>query len=176
MSTQGKQKPVKKNRKVTMTDKRTKRYIKKCRQRSITHHDYILRRANYQCEICGWGNRDLNCLHIHHIQTLKTMYGGLISPGMIENDYFIDMDFEHANLTALCPNCHRLVHAFMNAKGDKHRHQIFKEIGKYYSSDHAHLFIDVATTKIFHDRYRISLESQIEKTDKKLQQINEKEI
>ena len=164
-----------------MTDKKTKRYIKRCRQRSNAHHDYILRRANYQCEICEWGNRNLNCLHVHHIMPLKTLYGGQITSEMIEDNSFVDMEFEHANLVALCPNCHRLVHTFMNSKGFGHRVQILKEIEKYYrySSYSVHLFLKIAMASLFYKRYLAVLADQIkkyEKEDEKVQSIIETEL
>lgn len=53
----------------------------------------IIKRLKLGCFICGWFSEKVNC-DIHHIIQRKD--GG-------SND--------HKNLTYLCPNCHRLVHA-----------------------------------------------------------------
>lgn len=69
-------------------------------QLSDTIRKYLLNKANYKCEICGWGEinpyTETLPLEIHHID------------GNYENN-------AEENLQVLCPNCHSLTPNFKGA-------------------------------------------------------------
>lgn len=64
----------------------------------------LIKRLNLKCCICGWNEASLD---IHHIIPKKQGGGD-----------------EHSNLTAVCPNHHRLVHA---GKMDKNKFTTLEE-------------------------------------------------
>lgn len=67
--------------------------IKKDGRLSDTVRNYLLNRADYRCEVCGWGERNRFSesvpLEVHHID------------GNYLNNHI-------SNLKVLCPNCHSL--------------------------------------------------------------------
>lgn len=58
--------------------------------------DYMLRKANYCCELCGEGTRTLNVHHKIHLDESNI------------NDYNISLNED--NLIVLCDKCHRKIH------------------------------------------------------------------
>lgn len=82
-------------------------------QISQTIRNYLLEKANYRCEVCGWG--EINPvtkkvpLEIHHI----------------DGDY---LNNRPENLQVLCPNCHSLTPNFKALnQSDRVRTQVRKE-------------------------------------------------
>ena len=74
--------------------------------------DYLLKKSNNKCEICGWGKKNIYTntipLEIHHI----------------DGDY---TNNNENNLQVLCPNCHALTetHKSHNKKGRKGRNKYY---------------------------------------------------
>lgn len=97
--------------------KELKAFKKKLRENSKKYHKDVLEHALWKCELCGWGNRNFNCLQIHHICPVETYAGIFLSfRDAISNEFkngMPDSRFEKANQIALCPNCHMLVHQFI---------------------------------------------------------------
>lgn len=90
-------------------------------QLSETIRNYLLEKANYQCELCGWDKVNLTTnkvpLEIHHI----------------------DGDYENnrpENLQVLCPNCHSLTPNFKALnKSERQRTQVRKDKKEYFCVD-----------------------------------------
>lgn len=88
---------------------------------SQTIRNYILEKANYQCELCGWHETNSTTgkipLEIHHI----------------------DGDYENnrpENLQVLCPNCHSLTPNFKALnKSERERTQVRKDKKEYFCVD-----------------------------------------
>lgn len=83
--------------------------------------NYLLEKANYQCEICGWHeiNPTTNKvpLEIHHI----------------DGDY---KNNKPKNLQVLCPNCHSLTPNFKALNvSERERIQVRKDKKEYYCVD-----------------------------------------
>lgn len=83
--------------------------------------NYLLEKANYQCEICGWHeiNPTTNKvpLEIHHI----------------DGDY---KNNKPENLQVLCPNCHSLTPNFKALNvSERERTQVRKDKKEYYCVD-----------------------------------------
>lgn len=90
-------------------------------QLSKTIRNYLLEKANYQCELCGWNKvnpiTNKAPLEIHHID------------GDYENNKL-------ENLQVLCPNCHSLTPNFKALnKSERQRTQVRKDKKEYYCID-----------------------------------------
>ena len=90
-------------------------------QLSETIRNYLLNKADYRCELCGWNkvNPVTNKvpLEIHHID------------GDYENNKL-------ENLLVLCPNCHSLTPNFKALnKSERQRTQVRKDKQEYYCID-----------------------------------------
>jgi hypothetical protein len=86
---------------LTGIDPRTKSSGQLCRWIK----DYVKKRSNYSCDLCGWNKLNVKTklcpIEVDHID------------GNSDND---DQD----NLRSLCPNCHSLTPTWKNSSGWKH--------------------------------------------------------
>ena len=151
-------------------------YIKALRNNSKKYHKKVLKNAVYHCEICGW-NAITHCLEIHHIcpvsvystvflHFMNTSYGRLT----LDSSGLPPAFFELANQIALCPNCHKMIHALLRKiyifKGDsKASRDIYRTLyssclrnvcGEYYDSKKNTIFYSVLSgqalkTRLFKD-------------------------
>lgn len=90
-------------------------------QLSEAIRNYLLEKANYQCELCGWGKinpiTNKTPLEVHHI----------------DGDY---SNNQPENLQVLCPNCHSLTPNFKALnKSERQRTQVRKDKKEYYCVD-----------------------------------------
>ena len=100
-----------------------KQTTKRLRQYSKKFFKYAIERANHKCSICGFGSEKFNFLHVHHIYPIKGYCLDFRVLGGTPTD-----SFEKANLVALCPNCHMIVHRLQDAVNYEHKERLKIEI------------------------------------------------
>lgn len=78
------------------------------------YRDYILKRDEYKCQLCGFD--DIRALQVHHIvQRLNPFIG----------EDFIDSPM---NLITLCANCHRIQHKILDDGSKSERKESVKKM------------------------------------------------